>query len=93
MHTHAKESGRYRDPWHLTSILVLAVSTTVVAGCSKDGPSMLQHFVQTQAETQTPDGPVMIETVVLNGEYIEYETEGGTRWRVRRMDHVRGSGR
>ncbi|HJN13594.1 MAG TPA: hypothetical protein QF564_33270 [Pirellulaceae bacterium] len=54
---------------------------------------MLQHFVQTQAETQTPDGPVMIETVVLNGEYIEYETEGGTRWRVRRMDHVRGSGR
>lgn len=57
----------------------------LIVGCSNESvpPDPATHFNQTQGHTVTPHGRVVPNSATDESGYIHYETEDGSKWRVR----------
>lgn len=66
--------------WLLPAMLVAVLVSAV--GCSADRRTPAQHFKKQQANTMTPHGKIMTDSVEEKDGKIQYKTEDGKQWRV-----------
>ena len=71
-------------------LLVVGFLLIGTEGCSKPEETLSQHFVRTQADIVTPDGAVVPESVVVEGEFIRYRTERGGHWKIKATQQSNG---
>lgn len=72
------------------SFACVGIVLVLLTGCSKSDETLQQHFVRTQADIATPDGVILPETVVVDGEFVHYQTDQGGHWRIRATEQSDG---
>src|SRR5262245_701379 len=74
--------------YHWTLPVLIAVAFVFAGGCGgssttkSDTRNAGQYFKEQQANTMTPHGKIMTDSVVEKDGKIEYKTEDGKHWRV-----------